>query len=222
MRIKKVDSVVKEYLGLTDREVDELKYYFIDGPITSVEIIGCGSPSGQGVGWLVATFYIGDEEFVEVMQKEHATSLKLRVGLGDLDLRFSYCVDPRVVATHILAARLTHLGYKGGVAGEVLEKEISEALTPVFTIEEAEDWLERNFFIGPNSLQRQAIAADDFRKPNKLRKYPECWNARRTYGWNIYYIERELAYVPPKARPLYDRYYALWKKPRKAASSKRK
>ncbi|MBQ9874490.1 MAG: hypothetical protein IJM30_08495 [Thermoguttaceae bacterium] len=204
MKKTKVDEVVKEYLNLRDRDVDEMKYYFIGGKIDSVKIKGDSWGASLGDPAITARFYQKGVEVFEACQKERATSFGLRV---------NGCADPRVVATHILAARLRALGYRAGLNSELMDEEINAALNPLPTIKSAERWLERNLFVGPQALKKQAIVSNDFQiRDDAKRRFPECWPEDNCPGWDIYELRRELAYVQPQARPLYLRYLALWKK----------
>ncbi len=207
IRKTKVDGVAREYLKLSDRDVDNLKYWFIDEPITSMKVWG-DIWMGQGCAWLNVVYYNGNKKLIEVCQKEHISSLAFYVWEGE-----DHCADPRVIATHILATRIMKLGKCGGLKYDELNRDVSDALSKkIPTIEEAENWLEKNYFIGPNSLYRRAIASGDLKRPYDKRKYPECWLEDNFPGWNIWELGRELEYVPKNVKPLYDKYYDLWKK----------
>lgn len=188
--------------------------YVFDCPITRAEFYTDGYMGCQGCAATIVTFYNCEEKIFTACQKEHVTSLCFHIGA---------CADPRIVATHIFAARLMSLGEARVREEEKLCEEINAVINPIFTREAAIEWLEKNFFIGENALFRRAVACGDCKTHDyQKKKYPECWLWDGFPGWDIWYLERELAYVPPQAREVYDKYYSAWKEAKRKREQKEK
>ena len=233
---KPIDDFIRDYVRRIDpfnqysrRELDRMndkladQMYVFDCPITSVEIYP-DDWGGQGCSAVLAEFFCGKEKIYTVKQKEYAISLRLYISdtVGG-KVGFNYCADPRIVATVVLAADLDILGCNGGINYETRQKEISAALSPIMSRETAIEWLERNYFIGEKALSKRAIACRDHLKTSdKEKKYPECWLNEGYPGWAIASYKRELAYVPPQAREVYDKYYSAWKEAKRRQEQKEK
>ena len=161
----------------------------------------------------VVLYVYEDEKFVfYITQKSWATSVKLgarihlveqtplkqtkgQEDISDIKIIGSDCTtDPRVLMTHILSGRLALMVTRSLYDKQLAEKEINEVL-PAPSIEEAVDWLERNRFIGDNAIGLES--SKDNPRPNAYS------------GWDIS-TDRDLFYLPPKIKPLYDKYRNLW------------
>ena len=143
----------------------------------------------------VVLYVYEDEKFVfYITQKSWATSVKLGARIHLKIIGSDCTTDPRVLMTHILSGRLALMVTRSLYDKQLAEKEINEVL-PAPSIEEAVDWLERNRFIGDNAIGLES--SKDNPRPNAYS------------GWDIS-TDRDLFYLPPKIKPLYDKYRNLW------------
>ena len=231
---KPIDGVIRDYVRIRDPfnrdpfpELESLnedlaaQMYVFDCPITSVKFYTSDYRNRPSHSDITVDFYNGEERIFTADQVNRETSLKLYISDDNEDGYYydheeedgvlKFCADPRIVAAYILAERLDALGYEGEIFQITRGWKITAALNPVFTRENAIKWLEKNYFIGKKALYNRAVECGDHRKEiYEEKEYPECWLENGFPGWNVYELERELAYVPPRAREVYDKYYSAW------------
>ena len=189
-----------------DEEIDYMRVWVEEG-------------GGQGCGILTAQYYFkgGKDEYYEVNLKGNAVSLMLSIqddGLYD----DNYCADPRIIASYIEASWLAGQFYtlvKGGGYGSELSYELREAYAfKPFTKEEALDWLEKNRFIGANSIRNVGVAQG---KTGESDVVPH-WHVDYP-GWDIHiasdwFNRPKLYYLSPCGRRVYnhfkERYQEFW------------
>lgn len=158
---------------------------------------------GQGSYGLELEGYEDGQLSFFVSQKCWATSLLLEttvhfVEVVDGETRLcgeATSADPRLLMLHILAGRLMLMENWAGYNDNLAEKEINEVL-PNPTIDEAREWLEKNYFTGANAWSKKGDG-------NKRQ-----WN--NAPGWFIG-EDRDLVFLDPKVKALYDKYRKLWK-----------
>ncbi|MBQ2038556.1 MAG: hypothetical protein II486_03805 [Thermoguttaceae bacterium] len=236
---KPIDGFIRDYVRIRDPfnrdhfpELESLnedlaaQMYVFDCPITSVKFYTSDDWDRHYDPAIIVDFYNGEEIIFTANGVNIETSLRLFISdddeEDDLKLYISndheeedgvlkFCADPRIVAAYILAERLDALGYEGEIFQITRGWKITAALNPVFTRENSIKWLEKNYFIGKKALYNRAVECGDHRKEiYEEKEYPECWLENGFPGWDVYELERELAYVPPRAREVYDKYYSAW------------
>lgn len=190
---KRFDIATLRLMNL-DKSHEVERLYEFDDPITSVKIFDV-EHGGQGIPPFYAIFFSDDKVLKNMAVKGNAASLYLTTCEEDDDGLI--CADPRIVATCILGA---WLDYPFCLVDEYdKEKELTEALNPVFTREEALGWLEQCGFIGFNNYH------NPFRVEDRTKWYIS--NPEQP-GFDIYFEEPNIQKqdVPLKARKLYDKY----------------
>ena len=180
-------------------ECNESKAYEFNDPITKVRII---RDVYDGRVPFELEFYNNKEMLIHVRHRPDILSCELAYSPQHArDAEDKWCLDARIIATHILAGwlfrRLMLLNVENIIS--VLE----EAIHPVFTKEEALDWLEKNQFIGENSIRNLGVKTEEI-------PYQGKYYLRQRTGWNIWRGEPDLDYLPPNAQKVYDRYKDSW------------
>ena len=202
MAKKRMDAATLRLMNLDESPESERLYEF-DDPITSVKIF-TNQYAAQADPRFGAVFYNGDKKIKLVEIQGNYVSRALTVDYEDDG--GLYCADPRLVATYILGSWLD-IPFSFTEKYD-REKELTEALNPVFTREEALEWLEKSGFIGVNNYN------NPFHETDRSKWFIK--NPRKP-GFDIYYDEPDIpeSCVPPKAKKLYNKYigaYRAWKK----------
>ena len=202
MTKKRLDVATLRLMNL-DESANAENLYEFDEPITEVKIFK-DEYGGQGLPPFYAIFFNGDKVLLNVAVKGNFVSKTLTA--GDENKDGSVCADPRIIATYILGA---WLDYAFCILDDYdKEKELPEALNPVFTRDEALEWLERGGFIGVDNYNNPFHEKDRSKWFIKNPSQP---------GFDIYWDEPDIPaiLVPPKAKKLYNKYisaYRDWQK----------
>lgn len=193
MTKKRLDKKTLFRMNL-ENSPDSKKLYEFDEPITSVQIFN-DEYGGQGNAPFYAVFFHGDKALITAAAKGNAMSLTLTT--CEEDENGMICADPRIVATYILGAWLDHAF--SFVDEYNKNTELTEALNPVFTRDEALKWLEDAGFIGFNN----------YNNPFKIEDKTKWFKNPRYPGFDIYLDEPDIpkVCVPAKAKKLYDKYF---------------
>ena len=199
MAKKRLDFKTLQLMNLEDSP-DAEKLYEFDDPITSVKIFDIEN-GGQGNAPFYAVFFNGDKVLKNVSMKGNAVSCHLTC-CDDGNDEEDICADPRIVATFILGAWLDYPFCL--LEGYNKEKELTEALNPVFTRSEALAWLEQCGFIGMYNYN------NPFRVEDRSKWFIED---PRKPGYDIYMQEPNIQAndVPDKAKKLYNKYIDLYR-----------
>lgn len=199
---KRLDVATLRLMNLDESPNAENLYVF-DEPITEVKIFK-DEYGGQGLPPFYAIFFNGDKVLLNVAAKGNFVSKTLTA--GDENNDGSVCADPRIIATYILGAWLDYAFCH--LDDYDKEKELPEALNPVFTRDEALEWLEKCGFIGVDNYNNPFHEKDRSKWFIKNPSQP---------GFDIYWDEPDIpaVFVPPKAKKLYNKYigaYGDWQK----------
>lgn len=195
---KRLDVATLQLMNL-DKSPNAENLYEFDEPITKVRIFK-DEYGGQGLPPFYAIFFNGDKVLLNVAAKGNFVSKTLTA--GDENSDGSVCADPRIIATYILGAWLDYAFCN--LKEYDKEKELPEALNPIFTRDEALEWLEKCGFIGVDNYN------NPFHEKDRSKWFIE--NPSQP-GFDIYLDEPDIpaVFVPPKARKLYDKYIKKFK-----------
>lgn len=202
MRKKRLDVETLRRMGFID-ELESEYYYEFDEPIRSLRV-ECYGGASQGDAPLKVTFFFDNNEEYAISAKGNWISTRLHA-LNDFNGYI--CADPRIIATYIEAAWLDFYFWKAGLNPNQQSHMITRFLScdgaPVYSTEESLVWLEKNRFIGANSIKNKARAIGfyEYTQRKYIPYFEEGWN-----GWDIYYGDPKLYFLSPGAKAFYDFY----------------
>ena len=202
MKTKRLDIMTLKKMGLYGMPNTENFYAFQD-PIEYVEIERMSRGYG-GVPFSV-NFSNDNELLFSLVIKGNVVSSSLTTHYKDS--KGHICADPRIIATFIMASWMDFLFQE---LPNYDESDLETALNPIFSIDGALEWLEKNYFIGAHSLWNRARDCGDFDSPYNMKEYPEV--EERLPGWNIFEKQREFFFVPPQAQEFYNTHIGTWRK----------